>query len=71
MSDGAHGKGEYAPMPPVFGPESFSCARLKSCAGCIAITVLPSLIPKSETSGPFKNSSITTRLQASACSKAS
>ena len=28
----SHGTGEYAPMPPVFGPSSPSPARLKSCA---------------------------------------
>ena len=55
-------------MPPVFGPRSPSSARLKSCAGCIGITVVPSLIPKSETSGPSKNSSMTTCGACSACS---
>ena len=60
MSTGAHGKGEYAPIPPVFGPESPSNTRLKSCAGCIARIVVPSEIPKRETSGPSKYSSITT-----------
>ncbi|CAB5014347.1 unannotated protein [freshwater metagenome] len=55
-------------MPPVFGPRSPSNARLKSCAGCIAITRVPSLIPKSETSGPSRNSSMTTRGDNSACS---
>ncbi len=37
---GAHGSGEYAPMPPVFGPVSPSPTRLKSCAGCSGTTVV-------------------------------
>ncbi len=58
----AQGSGEYAPMPPVFGPSSPSRARLKSWAGWSGRTVSPSVIAKSETSGPSRNSSMTTRL---------
>ncbi len=57
-------------MPPVFGPSSPSSARLKSCAGCSGTTVSPSVIAKRETSGPSRNSSMTTRSQALACSRA-
>ncbi len=57
-------------MPPVFGPLSPSRARLKSWAGCSGTTVVPSVIAKSETSGPSRNSSITTRPQAFACALA-
>ncbi|CAB4629732.1 unannotated protein [freshwater metagenome] len=70
MSSGAHGSGEYAPIPPVFAPKSPSSARLKSCAGCIATMFLPSEIPNRDISGPFKNSSITTRVHESACANA-
>src|SRR5690625_4951243 len=56
---GAHGRGEYAPIPPVFGPASLSKARLKSWAGSSGTTVTPSVIQNSETSGPSKNSSTT------------
>ena len=63
----AHGSGEYAPMPPVLGPSSPSSARLKSCAGWSGRTVTPSVMAKRETSGPSRNSSMTTRSQASAC----
>ena len=70
MSLGAHGNGEYAPMPPVLGPWSPSSARLKSCAGSSANIVLPSEIPNNEISGPSRNSSITTRLHESAWSSA-
>src|SRR5690625_4702905 len=58
-SAGAQGSGEYAPIPPVFGPASLSKARLKSWAGSSGTTVTPSVIQKSETSGPSKNSSTT------------
>ena len=56
----SHGSGEYAPIPPVFGPSSPSCRRLKSCAGLSARTVSPSLRKKSDTSGPDRNSSTST-----------
>ena len=48
-------------MPPVFGPSSPSKIRLKSCAGSIGTMAVPSLSPKSETSGPSRYSSTTTR----------
>src|SRR4051812_42661966 len=48
-------------MPPVFGPASPSSARLKSCAGCSGTTVTPSVTANSDTSGPLRYSSITTR----------
>ena len=43
---GAHGNGEYAPMPPVLGPVSPSPTRLKSCAGTSGTTVVPSVTQK-------------------------
>ena len=58
-------------MPPVFGPVSPSPIRLKSCAGISGTTVTPSVTPNSETSGPSRYSSITTRPQARACARAS
>ena len=48
-------------MPPVFGPQSPSPTRLKSCAGARARTVSPSVTQKTETSGPSRYSSTTTR----------
>ncbi len=57
-------------MPPVFGPSSPSSARLKSCAGWRGTTVTPSVIANRETSGPSRNSSMTTRSQAFACALA-
>ena len=48
-------------MPPVLGPVSPSPTRLKSCAGCSGTTVAPSVTAKSETSGPSRYSSMTTR----------
>ncbi len=54
-------------MPPVFGPRSPSCARLKSCAGSSGTAVLPSHSANSDTSGPSRYSSITTRWQDAAC----
>ena len=54
-------------MPPVLGPSSPSSARLKSWAGWSGTTVSPSVMAKRETSGPSRNSSMTTRSQASAC----
>ena len=53
-SAGAHGSGEYAPMPPVLGPSSPSCARLKSCAGTSGTTSMPSDRTNSEISGPSR-----------------
>ena len=64
-------------MPPVFGPASLSPTRLKSWAGVSGITVVPSLTPKRLTSGPSKNSSMTTAppsrpsIHAIACATAS
>ncbi len=58
-------------MPPVFGPRPPSKIRLKSWAGCRAYAVVPSQIAKTETSGPSRNSSITTRSQVAACASAS
>src|SRR6478672_1701232 len=62
-------------MPPVLGPASSSPTRLKSCAGASATTVSPSLMQKTETSGPSRNSSTTSRpsglsRQVRACSRA-
>src|SRR6476469_2130879 len=62
-------------MPPVLGPASSSPTRLKSCAGASATTVSPSLMQKTDTSGPSRNSSTTSRpsglaRQARACSTA-
>lgn len=54
-------------MPPVLGPSSPSSARLKSWAGWSGRTVSPSVMAKRETSGPSRNSSMTTRSQALAC----
>ena len=67
---GRPGSGAYAPMPPVLGPLSPSYARLKSCAGSRGTTVVPSVTANSDTSGPSRNSSITTRRQRSACATA-
>src|SRR6478736_3194276 len=62
-------------MPPVLGPASSSPTRLKSWAGASATTVSPSLMQKTDTSGPSRNSSTTSRpsglaRQARACSTA-
>ncbi len=57
-------------MPPVFGPWSPSRARLKSWAGSSGTAVTPSVTANSETSGPSRNSSITTVPQARACALA-
>ncbi len=57
-------------MPPVLGPSSPSSARLKSCAGCSGTTVVPSVIANSETSGPSRYSSMTTRSQEAAWASA-
>ena len=48
-------------MPPVLGPSSPSPIRLKSWAGWSGRTVVPSVSAKSETSGPSRYSSTTTR----------
>src|SRR5580700_3756012 len=53
-------------MPPVFGPWSPSRARLKSWAGSSGTAVTPSVTANSDTSGPSRNSSITTVPQARA-----
>ncbi len=57
-------------MPPVFGPESPSRARLKSWAGSSGTAAVPSQTANSDTSGPSRNSSITTVPQARACARA-
>ena len=57
-------------MPPVFGPWSPSRARLKSWAGSSGTAVTPSVTANSDTSGPSRNSSITTVPQAPACARA-
>ncbi len=57
-------------MPPVFGPVSPSRARLKSWAGSSGTAVTPSVTANSDTSGPSRNSSITTVPQARACARA-
>src|ERR1700760_326443 len=73
-SSGSHGTGEYAPMPPVFGPLSPSPTLLKSCAGSSGTTVSPSTTQNSETSGPSRNDSSSTGWPASsspaACARA-
>ena len=57
-------------MPPVFGPSSPSLSRLKSCAGIIGTTETPSQIANTDTSGPSRYSSMTTREHAAACARA-
>src|SRR5580693_9215194 len=57
-------------MPPVFGPWSPSRARLKSCAGSSGTAVTPSVTANRDTSGPSRNSSITTVPQSLACRRA-
>ena len=57
-------------MPPVLGPSSPSKIRLKSCAGSIGTTVVPSLRANNETSGPSRYSSTTTSPHVAACSRA-
>ncbi len=58
-------------MPPVLGPSSPSQTRLKSCAGASGTTVCPSVTANSDTSGPSRNSSMTTRSQVAAWASAS
>ena len=58
-------------MPPVLGPRPPSKIRLKSCAGWSGYAVAPSHTANSETSGPSRNSSTTTRPQVAACASAS
>ena len=53
-------------MPPVLGPRPPSKMRLKSCAGWSGSAVVPSQTANSDTSGPSRNSSITTRSQPAA-----
>jgi hypothetical protein len=52
--------GEYAPIPPVFGPSSPSKMRLLSCAGAIGIARSPSHSASSDSSLPSRCSSTTT-----------
>ena len=53
------GAGEYAPMPPVFGPRSPSCRRLWSCEVASGSTCMPSAMTMKLASSPARNSSIT------------
>ena len=57
-------------MPPVFGPVSPSPMRLKSWAATSGTTAEPSVRQNSETSGPSRYSSITTRPHATAWASA-
>ena len=59
------GAGEYAPIPPVFGPWSPSKIRLWSCEVAIGRMLSPSIIQMKEASSPARNSSMTTREPAS------
>ena len=54
------GAGEYAPIPPVFGPLSALSLALWSCEVAIGSILSPSTITIKLASSPFKNSSITT-----------
>src|SRR5262249_14252901 len=54
-----NGTGEYAPMPPVFGPSSRSNARLWSCAAPMNDARVPSHNANTDSSGPTNPSSIT------------
>src|SRR2546423_1232488 len=58
------GAGEYAPMPPVFGPWSPSRKRLWSWLVASGRAVLPSARTMKLASSPARNSSMTTRLPA-------
>ena len=58
-------------MPPVLGPRPPSKMRLKSWAGWRAYAVVPSHTANIETSGPSRNSSMTTRSQDAAWARAS
>ncbi len=58
VSDGV---GAYAPMPPVFGPRSSSCARLKSRAGGSSAQSRPSHTAITDASSPARKRSSTTR----------
>ncbi|KAF5803333.1 hypothetical protein HanXRQr2_Chr06g0270071 [Helianthus annuus] len=49
--------GQYAPIPPVFGPVSPSLTRLWSCADSKAKAFSPSTSAKNDASSPSKNSS--------------
>ncbi len=60
------GAGEYAPMPPVFGPTSPSPRRLWSWLVASARTLRPSHRTMKLASSPARNSSMTTRLPAGA-----
>src|SRR5688500_12393302 len=53
------GAGEYAPMPPVFGPVSPSPRRLWSCDVASGSTCLPSAMTMKLASSPSRNSSTT------------
>ena len=56
------GVGQKVPMPPVLGPRSPSKARLWSLAETMGFTVFPSVKASTDTSGPVRYSSTTTRL---------
>ena len=55
------GAGEYAPMPPVFGPWSPSRSRLWSWLVASGSTCVPSLMTMKLASSPSRKSSITSR----------
>ena len=48
------------PIPPVFSPWSLSSARLWSMEDAMGTTVSPSVKDSTDTSGPVRNSSMTT-----------
>ena len=58
------GAGEYAPMPPVFGPASPSPSRLWSWLDASASACAPSAITMKLASSPSRKSSMTTRAPA-------
>ena len=58
------GAGEYAPMPPVFGPSSSSRRRLWSWLDASGSTLRPSTITMKLASSPARKSSTTTRAPA-------
>src|SRR5512143_397227 len=61
---GTTGAGEYAPMPPVFGPASPSRSRLWSWLDASGSTFRPSTITMKLASSPSRKSSTTTRAPA-------
>ena len=65
----SRGTGEYAPMPPVFGPVSPSPSRLKSCAAPSGTTRRPSREREQRDLRPSSSSSITSRRRAPATAR--